>query len=233
MLQERQKQIYDILCETGKIYVKELAKTLFVSEMTVRRDLSEMEKAGVLKRFRGGAVFCTEENEVPISQRIFIETEEKKKLCRYAEKYIANNLNIFIDSSSTCLFLVPLLRKYTGIKIYTNSINVLQIASRLHIPCFLTGGEYYENDMCFVGSFAEEAARGLNPDVSFFSSLGFSEDGVISDKETGETAVRRILMKNSKKTVFLFEKNKLGKKYVYTLCRKEDCTDVITAESCQ
>lgn len=55
---DRKKDILDILYANGRVSVSKLAKTLFVSEMTIRRDLSEMEKDGVLKRYRGGAVFC-------------------------------------------------------------------------------------------------------------------------------------------------------------------------------
>lgn len=52
--------------------------------------------------------------------------------------------------------------------IITNSLNALQTSSKLQIPCILIGGEYYEKDMCFVGSIAEQYAEQFNIDVAFF-----------------------------------------------------------------
>ena len=66
---DRKKDILDILYANGRVSVSKLAKTLFVSEMTIRRDLSEMEKDGVLKRYRGGAVLTAVSSEMSISQR--------------------------------------------------------------------------------------------------------------------------------------------------------------------
>ena len=55
-LEGRKKDIFDILCEKKRISVSELSRMLYVCEMTVRRDLSEMEKQGLIKRYRGGAI---------------------------------------------------------------------------------------------------------------------------------------------------------------------------------
>ena len=76
--------------------------------------------------------------------------------------------------------------------------------------------------MCLVGSIAEDYAKNINIDVAFMTTAAYSDDGIISDFDVRQTAMRKIIMKNSEKAVFLFEKNKIGKKLTYTLCRKED-----------
>ena len=98
----------------------------------------------------------------------------------------------------------------------------------MHIPCFLIGGKYYEYDMCFVGSVAEDYAAQLNVDIAFFSARGMSEEGIISDDDIEQASIRKIIMNNSKKNIFLFENNKLNKKYFFTLCHKDDIDAVIT-----
>ena len=55
-MNDRQKEILEILYKKNRVSVEELSRALYVSEMTVRRDLAEMEKGGFLRRFRGGAV---------------------------------------------------------------------------------------------------------------------------------------------------------------------------------
>ena len=226
VLQDRKKEIFDILYEEGRTSVSKLAQMLYVSEMTIRRDLNEMEKAGILKRYRGGAVLTTVYSDMPISQRFFVDENDKKELGRQAVKFLEDNLIIYIDSSSTCHYIIPYINKFKNITLVTNSVNALLLASKLQIDCVLIGGKYYGQDMCFVGSLAQRYAQDFNVDVAFFSSLGISEDGIISDSDIEQTMIRKIIMKHSKKNVFLFEKNKLNKKYCYTLCHKNDVEEV-------
>jgi DeoR family glycerol-3-phosphate regulon repressor len=112
----------------------------------------------------------------------------------------------------------------------SNSISALLTLAKLHIPCILVGGEYYEQDMCTVGSLAENYVRDLNVDVAFFTTAAISHDGVISDFDLKQTMIRKHVMKNATENVFLFEKEKFGKKLLYTLCQAEDATAILTAE---
>lgn len=229
-LEGRKRDIFDMLCEKKRMSVSELSKTLYVCEMTIRRDLAEMEKQGILKRYRGGAVL-TDDKELPVSQRMYLGEEEKRALGKRAAKYLSDNINVYIDGSSTCQFIIPHIKKFSNVKIITNSVKTLLIAAKLHIPCFLIGGEYYEQDMCLVGSVSERYAEKINVDAAFFTTKGLSEDGIISDSDLEQTMVRYIIMKNSKKNIFLFEKAKLGKKYLHTLCHRDFADDVIITDS--
>lgn len=230
MMNERQKEILNILYQKGKVSVAELAQTLFVTEMTIRRDLTEMEKGGFLRRYRGGAVLKINLGEMPISQRLLVDKEEKEKLARKCLPFIRDNSTVFIDSSSTCQYLIPHLAQYKNITVITNSVGALLTASRLHIPCILVGGEYYRQDMCMVGSLAEQTVRELNVDIAFFTTAAISDDGVISDFDLKQTAIRKLIMENAAQNIFLFEQDKRGKKLLYTLCRKEDATAVIMTD---
>lgn len=222
----RKKDILDILYASGRISVSKLAETLFVSEMTIRRDLSEMEKDGVIKRYRGGAVLNPVSSKMPITQRFFVDENEKIVLSKKAIGFLSDDLTVFIDSSSTCQYIIPYINKFKNISIVTNSVNALLMASKSKIACVLIGGKYYERDMCFVGSIAEQYANEFNVDIAFFSSLGLSEDGIISDTDIEQTMIRKIIMSHSKKNIFLFEKNKLNKIYVHTVCHKTDVDEV-------
>ena len=202
--------------------VSKLAKMLYVAEMTIRRDLTELSRKGYVKRYRGGAMCLPENKSFPVSSRMHIEEDEKRELAKKAAELLSDNINIFIDSSSTSHFLIPHVKKFENIKIITNSVNVLLSASEFHMPCFLIGGEYCESDMCLVGTAAEKEAEKLNVDVAFISTEGITEDGVITDSSPEITGVKEEIMKNAKHSVFLFEKSKIGIKGLYTICRKTD-----------
>ena len=226
----RKQEILDLLYKKGRVSVKDFSKTLYVSEMTIRRDLAEMEKSGFLKRYRGGALLKVDAREMPITERFLLDVNEKKKLCELALPFLKDDITIYLDSSSTCLYIIPHLVRYKNITIITNSVKAVLNASSLHIPCVLVGGEYYEQDMCLVGSLAEAFAKDLNIDVAFMTTAAYSLDGIISDFDLRQTAMRKVVLKNSKRTVFLFEKNKLNKKLTYTLCRKDDKNVTILIE---
>lgn len=226
----RKKDILDILYEKEKVTVAELSKTLFVSEMTIRRDLQELENDGVIKRYRGGAVLAAINGEMPIFRRFFIDEDEKKSLSKKAVKYLGDNMTIFIDSSSTCQYIIPHIQTYKNITLITNSLNALLTASKFQISCVLIGGKYYDKDMCFVGSIAEQYANDINVDVAFFSSLGLSDDNIISDNDIEQSMIRKIIMKHSKKNIYLFEKNKLNQTHLYTVCHTDDVDDVIISD---
>lgn len=224
---DRKKDILDILYEKGRVSVSELSKTLFVSEMTIRRDLSDLERKGVLRRYRGGAVLAATDSDMPISRRFFVDEDEKIMLSKKAVSFLDNDLTVYIDSSSTCQYIIPYMSRFKNITIITNSVNALLIASKSKTPCILIGGTYYEQDMCFVGSIAEQYAKQFVVDIAFFSTLGLSEEGIISDSDIEQTMIRKIIMQNSKKNIFLFEKSKLNKKFFYILCNKNDADEII------
>lgn len=224
---KRINDIIKILNEKGRVSVSELSKILFVSEMTIRRDFIEMEKESIIKRYRGGAVLISDGVDMSISKRFFVNEESKKALSKEAASFISDNMTVYIDSSSTCQHIVTHIRNFKNITITTNSIKTLLMASKLSIRCILIGGEYYEKDMCFVGTVAEQYAKQFNFDIAFFSSMGLSQDGIISDMDINQAAIRKIIMANSEKNIFLFDKDKLNKKYMYTLCRKDETDKII------
>ena len=229
-MNERQKSILEILYQKGKISVTELSQALFVSEMTVRRDLVEMEKGGFLRRYRGGAVLKINVGEMPIGERLLMDRGEKEELAKRCTAYLRDGVTVFIDSSSTCQYIIPYLSQYKNITVVTNSISALLTLGKLHIFCILIGGEYYEQDMCTVGSLAEHYVKDLNVDVAFYTTAAISHDGVITDFDLKQTMIRKYMMKNANKNVFLFEREKLGKKHLYTLCTAEEATAILISE---
>ena len=229
-MNERQKEILKILHHNGKVSVVELSRALYVTEMTIRRDLCEMEKGGFLRRYRGGAVLKINVGEMPISERLLLDRQEKEVLAKKCTAYLSDGITVFIDSSSTCQYIIPYLSEYKNITVVTNSINSLLELSKLHIPTVLIGGEYYEQDMCTVGSLAERYVSEFNVDVAFFTTAAISSDGVISDFDLKQTTIRKHVMKNANRSIFLFEKEKYGKKYLYTLCSAEDATAILKTD---
>lgn len=226
-LNERQESIVKLLQKKKRASVKFLSAHFYVSEMTVRRDLKALETQGLIQRYSGGALYTEDDVYLPIETRRSLHVKEKELLSREAKKYLFDFAFVYIDSSSTCSHLIPLLSEYRGITLISNSVRNILLASRFNIKCLLVGGFYYPHDMCTVGSYANELLLNINPDIAFFTTCGISDDGIISDMDENQTAVRKTVMKNSSKNIFLFDSTKKNKKYVHTLCRAEDADAVI------
>ena len=207
--------------------VKKLASHFYVSEMTVRRDLKELELRGYLKRYHGGAVYGEDYNKLPIETRKLLHADEKNRLSAAARRYIHDAMTVFMDSSSTCLYILPILAEYKDIKIITNSVSCLLDAAKYHIPCMMAGGEYFEHDMCTVGSETERFLQNYHIDVGFYSAAGISDDGVISDSDADQTAVRKAVMQHCSKNVFFFDSEKQNKKFFYILCRSDAVDEAV------
>ena len=232
----RQKQILDIIEESGAVSVRALVKMLYVSEATVRRDLAELEKQGAIKRNFGGAVSTREVNrQVPLFIREALNSSSKNEICRKAAELVKDGDTVFIDGSSTAQHLVKYISHLKDITVVTYSIKTAELTCQSHIKTYCVGGLLLENSLVCTGHKAIELAQSFNTDVCFVSCKGFSADGRFTDTSEEETSVRHAFMKNSRCTAMLMTSNKYGNVYLHTLCRAEDVdfvfseTDVPTA----
>lgn len=226
-LNDRQNTILKRLKNEKKVSVAELARELYVCEMTIRRDLKFLEENKLLKRYNGGAVEI-ESGISNIALRKFFNDDEKRLLASEAKKHLCDGITVFLDSSSTCEYLVPHLSDFRDIMLVTNSVQTLMSAAEYNIPCILTGGSYYPGDMCLVGGNARRFLENINLDIAFLSVRGYSDDGIMSDDNEAQTEIRKTVLKIADKSVFLFTNDKLHRKYIYRLCRADDVADVIT-----
>ena len=226
-LNSRQKKILEKINNTGSVRVAELSETLYFSEMTIRRDLQMMEKEGLLKRVHGGAVMNESEFKYPMWYRMEINKEQKKELARRAKKYLRDGQVIFFNSSSTLSYLLPYLRQYKNLTVITNSVHILFQTSKMHIPCFLTGGRYNEIEGSLSGRQAETFLKTINPDIAFLSCEALSDDGQVTDGDADIAEIDKIAVERAKTSVLLMDSSKVGTLLTYTVCRTDDLTEVI------
>ncbi len=225
---ERHEKIIEILKNRNGATVHYLAEALHVSEPTIRRDLSALESENKINRTFGGAVLNTDQNkEVPLVLREQENKKNKEALAAEAAKLISDGDIIFLDASSTVAELIKYLPRFHDLTIITNSPkNSLKLAE-LKIRSFSTGGLLLENSVAYVGDTAKRTAESFNADLFFFSCRGMTEDGCLTDSSIEETEIRKTMIKQSKKKIFLCADDKLGKKYMYNLCTYKDIDRII------
>lgn len=216
---ERKDNLLNIIKERGRCSVHSLAKELYVSEPTIRRDLAELESEGKIKRTYGGAVYCEIiNNEIPLILRESKKAAEKRLIACEAAKLIQDGMTVFLDASSTASHIVPNLSKFKDLTVITNSPKISVMLADLNIDSFSTGGILLKNSIAYVGVSAIESVKKFNTDIVFFSSRGITVDGLITDSSVEETDIRKSMLAHADRKVFLCSGDKLGSKYMHNLC---------------
>lgn len=226
-LNQRQKDILHWVNEKQRVTVTFLAKTLFFSEMTIRRDLSKLEAAGHLKRYHGGAIALTPSEQYPLELRIHINEQEKRLVAKKAEKHLADRQTILLPGNSTSVYLLPLLKNYKDLHIVTDSVLFLTTLSEMNIKCTICGGEYYAADKILTGHAAESFFYSMNYDIAFLGCDGVEEDGTVSVLRKDSAALYRIGFRNAKKKIIIADHSKRGMRSVYNVCNTADADEVI------
>lgn len=228
--EERYAQILDILRTRGDVTVGYLAKKLFVSPSTIRRDYQELEARGLLHHTYGKATLnYGEEAGLPILLRRKSMPEAKLNIGRRAAELIRDGDIIFIDGSSTALCMVEHLSRFNHLTVVTNGLHALaQLEHFSNLTVYSLGGLRMNNSMALTGQFALENLSRMHIDKCFFSTTGVSTDGrLLAAIEPEETVVSMALSRSNTK-IFLCDSSKIGKTYLIELCRIEDVDYVIS-----
>ena len=233
MNKEREKKILETVLIQKKVYVKELARKLFASEPSIRRDLVSLEKQGLIKRFHGGAMI--EENDssamkIPFVIRELEQSDAKIIMAKKAIELVKDGDVIFIDASSSAYNIIPYLPLRQNLTVITSGVKALSKLAEYGIKTICTGGELLASCLSLVGDESYATICDTNADIAFFSCRGLSSDGILTDISYGENMVRRRMIANSKKSYLLCASDKIGKKYSHTLCTADDITGIICEE---
>ncbi len=172
-MKERQNIIFSILTEKPKVTVKELSDRLLVSEVTIRKDLSQMENDGIIKRIHGGAAQISSES---IEKRMLIRYNEKLKLAKEAVKLMKDGETILIEAGSTNSVFARELAEHREVNIITNSLYIAGLMkSYQNVQVTVLGGNLQNDAQAMVGPLAKLALSQLCVSKAFIGMSGFTE----------------------------------------------------------
>lgn len=231
MNKDREKAILEILLKEKEVNVKDLAKKLYASEPSIRRDLSSLQKQNLIRRTHGGAVI--EENavsysKIPYMLRELEASSAKDIIAKQAANLVKNGDTIFLDASSSACRLIQHLTDKSQITVITSGIQALHLLSECGINVICTGGNSINSCLSLVGDDALRTIQNYRADLCFISCRGISDDGELSDISIEENLVRREMIKRSKKTYLLCAAEKFNTSYFHRLCDASDLDGIIT-----
>ena len=225
----RQEEILNILKRERSASVARLAKELFASEPTIRRDLAHLEELGYIKRVYGGAVIGgAPDREIPYEVRASEQESAKEIIAKKARAFVKKGDVVFLDGSSTAAHMVDVLKDIEDILVITSGARTALALAEKGVRVISTGGQMITKSYSYIGSHAEACIRGINADVVFFSCRGLSEDGEMTDISIDEINIRKLMIERAKTKILLCDSSKFGKQYVYSLGKTENITEVIS-----
>ena len=227
----RHNKIVSTLNERETIRVSELSVLCGVTEETIRRDLEKLEALGKLARIHGGAISIKdEEDDLPHFKREVINKKEKMSVAKEAVKYIEENDIIFLDASSTALYLARFIPNI-NLTVLTNSIQICtELAKNSNIRVVCTGGTLSPNSMSFIGPLTLQTIESYYVNKVFFSCKGIHEEWGISDSNELQSLVKRKMIHMADKKYLLLDHTKLDKK-AFAHIEKVDAIDVLIIDS--
>lgn len=207
---QRRHTILSLLSEQGEVSVDQLAKLFDTSEVTIRKDLSALEKNGLLLRRYGGAVAMPQELISEPSQPV---SAYKQAIARAGVSCIREHARIIIDSGTTTAAMIPALGYQPGLVVMTNSLSVVSALRELeHEPVLLmTGGTWDPHSESFQGQVAEQVLRSYD-----FDQLFIGADGI--DLARGTTTfnellgLSRVMAEVAREVIVMVEADKIGRK---------------------
>jgi DeoR/GlpR family transcriptional regulator of sugar metabolism len=215
MKEQRIAQIQLILEHMGSIEIIQACEKFGVAPMTIRRDLEELEKKGIITRTHGGARLNYAPNllEKPFEERLRMESEKKRELARMASSTIYSGEKVFIGSGSTMHFLTFFLDNSRRLLVVTNSLHIAsELVSRTNITLIMVGGEIRSNTLSVTGSFANEMASRFKCDKSYMGITSIDKEGNLYLGSTAEEGILAAQLINTPECYIIADSTKLGKK---------------------
>ena len=209
---ERQQQIVDIARADGRVEVNALAELLGVTPETVRRDLTTLERHGLLRRVHGGAIPVEKLGFEPrLDERQERYTAEKERIAKTAVDELPNEGVILLDAGSTTQLLAENLPRDRELTVVTNSIAVATVvAKRDNLSLYLLGGRVRGRTLAAVGEWATHALGGIHVDVAFIGTNGLSVRRGLTTPDQVEAMVKRAMVTSARRVVVLCDHTKIG-----------------------
>ncbi|REJ05675.1 DeoR/GlpR transcriptional regulator [Microbacterium bovistercoris] len=223
----RKDLLLDRLRTDGRIVAKEIAAELGLSEDSIRRDLRELDAAGLAVRVYGGALPASPA-VVDYATRTRVAPESKARIAAAAVALIEPGATVILDGGTTTLAMVHALPKTFPCTIITHSPTVAAALLEHQADIYLIGGQVFKHSAVACGAAAVEAANRISADLFFLGVTCIHPTAGLTTGDAEEAAMKRHLASRAAETYVLGSDEKLGTASRYTVLSLSAVAGVIT-----
>lgn len=235
MKKDRIEEIAELLDKRGRLTLEQLDEYFpNVSQMTLRRDMLQLEQAGRIIRVRGGAMSVKEVQKVsgePYAKKSAINTDAKIQIAQKAAGLIEEGASIFMDGGTTALYLAKEIPDIP-IHVFTNGLAVAsELAQKKNVNVTVFGGQVMKENLSTASPVAKIYFENTNFELAIISSSAFTPENGFSCGSQIEADLLKQARAKAKFMYMMLDSSKIGKTMPYTFARLEDINVLITDEN--
>lgn len=236
---DRLDRIAALLRERRTIAVSELSEILDASEATIRRDLTKLERQGLLERTYGGAVSLHFPSlNAPSSQRVLREAPEIQAIALAAAELVSDDETIILDAGTITSQLAHALKNHRNLTVITNSSRVMnELYDCEGVVVIVTGGELLtlhelsqQGDSIMTGTVAEAALRRFRPSKAFLTTAGVTLSDGLTIASFPQAQIKQLMIEISTDVILLVDSSRFGH-VSYSVVAPVDAMDRIITDS--
>ncbi|MDO5361642.1 MAG: DeoR/GlpR family DNA-binding transcription regulator [Eubacteriales bacterium] len=227
---ERRNLILEKLQAEKRVVVSELSQLYNVSEETIRRDLDKLEKEGLAIKSYGGAVINEDISiDLPFNVRKNQNVSGKQKMAEIVASMVHDGDHIFLDASTTAVFVAKALKDRERLTVITNSMEILlELSDVSGWNIISTGGVMKEGYLAFLGSRTEESIRSYFVDKVIFSCKALDKDWGIMESQEAFGSTKKAMMSSGKEKILVIDSTKFDQTAFSVAGKLRDVDIVVT-----
>lgn len=227
--QQRQKLILDYLKTHKSAQVQQLSDILGISLSTVRRDLSDMEEFGSVRRVHGGAMLAQEVPESPILLRSDKYADEKRRIGEAAGRMVSDGETIIITGGTTAEMMLPSLAEKANLTVVTNALNIAwKLAQHTHINVVVLGGYLRHSEYTLLGHLTIQALQDIHVSKIFHGIYGLDPENGLSGTYIQEVQTDREIINAAEQLIVMADASKFGRTGAVRLVPMDQVSTLIT-----
>jgi DeoR/GlpR family transcriptional regulator of sugar metabolism len=230
---ERMEAVLRMLETRDYVQVAELSATFVVSEVTVRSDLTELARQGLVARIRGGVRALERgHSEVGFDLRLRLEVDRKRAIARAAAAMVNEGEAVALDASTTAYYLALELRSKRELVVVTNGLLVATaLADAPGITVLVTGGMLRLSAMSVVGDFGADVLRTTRINKGFLGARGLSLSRGLMDLNPDEVRIKQEMADACEQVYGIFDGTKWHRSALLAFVSVEELAGIITDSS--
>lgn len=219
----RRQIITEYVLDHSTATAAELAELTGVSLMTVHRDLDELARLGVLRKFRGGvSALPSSVFESSLDYRMGVNRAGKEAVAAAAAELVEPGMSVMLDDSTTALTLAKLLVESAPLTVVSNARRVVEVFAKVPQTRLIgLGGEYSHTHDSFLGVPCVEAIEALSVDMVLVSTSAMDSQ-VTYHQEQDVVLVKRAMLAAGTRKVLLMDRTKTTRTALHRLCPVQD-----------
>lgn len=228
---ERRQLIVQTVRGQGRVDAAAMAEQLQVSTETIRKDLLQLERSGLLRRVHGGAVAIEDLFFEPAVSARRSNEEEKRRIARTALAELPREGAVFLDAGSTTTILAEMFPADRDLTVFTNTLTIaLALVNRPRLSVHTLGGRVRARTFAEVDNWAIRALSEIRVDVAFLGTNSISSERGLSTPDESEAIIKRLILSAARCRILLADHTKYNRTSLFKYGNLSDIDVLVTGD---